>query len=76
MVRHRLTDQQWELVQDLFLPPARTGRPRRDRREILDAVSWILRTGAPWRDLPIDPGGPSVVERMLYLNGQLTDFIH
>ena len=52
MLRHRLTDQQWELVQDLFPPPARTGRPRRDRREILDGIFWILRTGAPWRDLP------------------------
>jgi transposase len=36
----------------LFPPPARTGRPRRERREILDAIFWILRTGAPWRDLP------------------------
>lgn len=52
MLRHRLTDQQWDLVQDLFSPPARTGRPRRDRREILNAIFWILRTGAPWRDLP------------------------
>ena len=56
MVRHRLTDQQWELVQDLFPPPARTGRPRRDRREILDGILWILRTGAPWRDLPEELG--------------------
>src|SRR3954447_12300842 len=56
MVRHRLTDPQWELVQDLFPPPARTGRPRRDRREILDGVLWILRTGAPWRDLPEELG--------------------
>src|SRR3954452_4075483 len=56
MLRHRLTDQQWELVQDLFPPPARTGRPRRDRREILDAILWILRTGAPWRDLPEELG--------------------
>jgi transposase len=56
MVRHRLTDQQWELVQDLFPPPARTGRPRRDRREILDGIFWVLRTGAPWRDLPTELG--------------------
>jgi transposase len=56
MLRHRLTDQQWELVRDLFPPPARTGRPRRDRREILDGVLWILRTGAPWRDLPAELG--------------------
>jgi transposase len=56
MLRHRLTDHQWELVEDLFPPPARTGRPRRDRREILDAILWILRTGAPWRDLPMEFG--------------------
>ena len=52
MLRHRLTDQQWDLVEDLFPPPARTGRPRRDRREILDGILGILWTGAPWRDLP------------------------
>ncbi|WZO99363.1 IS5 family transposase [Isosphaeraceae bacterium EP7] len=56
MVRHRLNDQQWELVQDLFPPPSRTGRPRRDRREILDGVLWVLRTGAPWRDLATELG--------------------
>src|SRR3954454_495620 len=56
MLRHRLTDPQWELVRDLFPPPARTGRPRRDRREILDGVLWVLRTGAPWRDLPGELG--------------------
>ena len=56
MLRHRLTDQQWQLVEDLFPPPASTGRPRRDRREILDAIFWILWTGAPWRDLLIDLG--------------------
>jgi transposase len=56
MVRHRLTDQQWELVRDFFPPPARTGRPPRDRRAILDGIFWILRTGAPWRDLPKELG--------------------
>jgi transposase len=43
-------------VEDLFPPPARTGRPRRDRREILDGILWILRAGAPWRDLPSEFG--------------------
>jgi transposase len=56
MVRHRLTDQQGELVEGLFPPPARTGRPRRDRREILDGVLWGLRPGAPRRDLPTELG--------------------
>lgn len=52
MVRHRLTDDQWACISDLFPAPARTGRPPRDRREIVDAILWMLRSGAPWRDLP------------------------
>ena len=36
---------------------ARTGRPPRDRRVLLDGTFWILGTGAPWRDLP-DRFGP------------------
>ena len=52
MVRHRLTDEQWDLIADLFPSPKATGRPPRDRRVILDGIFWILRTGAQWRDLP------------------------
>ena len=32
--------------------PAQTGRPPRDRRTIVNAILWILKTGSPWRDLP------------------------
>jgi transposase len=56
LARHRLTDREWGLICDLFPPPARTGRPPRDRREIVDGILWILRTGAPWRDLPEEFG--------------------
>lgn len=52
MVRHRMTDEKWNLIEDVFPPAAETGRPPRDRREILDGIFWILRTGSPWRDLP------------------------
>jgi len=52
MTRHQLTDEEWDCVADLFPPPAQTGRPPRDRRAIMDAILWILRTGSPWRDLP------------------------
>ena len=53
MKRHELTDEQWELVHPL-LPPrkATTGRPPSDPRSMLNGILWILRTGAPWRDLP------------------------
>jgi transposase len=56
MVRHRLTDDQWDCISDLFPAAASTGRPPRNRREILDAILWILRSGAPWRDLPSEFG--------------------
>lgn len=51
-----LTDAQWELIAPLLPKPSRRkdgrGRPRRDAREVLDGVLWILRTGAQWADLP------------------------
>ena len=56
MARHRLTDREWDLIRDVFPPPARTGRPPRDRRQVVDGILWILRTGAPWRDLPEEFG--------------------
>ena len=56
MSRHQLTDGQWELIADIFPPPANTGRPQRDRRTIVNAILWILRAGAPWRDLPEEFG--------------------
>ena len=53
MNRHDLTNSQWERFQPL-LPPQKphTGRPAADHRRILNGILWIIRTGAPWRDLP------------------------
>lgn len=53
MKRHELSDEQWATICPL-LPArtARTGRPPRDPRLIWNGIFWILRTGAPWRDLP------------------------
>lgn len=53
MRRFELSDEQWERVRGL-LPgrPGSPGRSGRDNRLFLDAVLWIARTGAPWRDLP------------------------
>ena len=51
--RHELTDAQWGRLEPL-LPPQRprTGRPAKDHRTVLNGILWILRTGAPWRDVP------------------------
>ena len=53
MRRYELSDEQWELIRDLL--PAnkkQRGCPWKDHRAILNAILWLLRTGAPWRDLP------------------------
>ncbi|QDU94510.1 transposase [Lignipirellula cremea] len=51
--RHCLTDEQWDLIADLVeAEPKATGRPPKDRHTIVNGIFWILRTGAPWRDLP------------------------
>jgi transposase len=53
-----ITDEQWRVVAELLSDKDRGergpkgGRPRRDARDILDGVLWVLRTGAPWADLP------------------------
>ncbi len=53
MRRHELTDEQWaRLVPWLPSEKPATGRPNHDHRTILNGILWILRTGAPWRDLP------------------------
>lgn len=56
MLRHGLTDEQWQLIADLFPARKATGRPPRDRRQIMDAILWVLNTGAAWRDLPAEFG--------------------
>ena len=51
--RHEVSDEEWSVL-DSVIPKsaATTGRPARDRREMLNGVLWILSTGAQWRDLP------------------------
>ncbi len=54
MARYDLTDEEWAALQPL-LPPERSGKagnPYRSHRDVLNGIFWILRSGAPWRDLP------------------------
>jgi transposase len=46
-----LTDEQWELVRDLF-ETRRGAPPRISRRRMVDAISYVARTGCGWRYLP------------------------
>jgi transposase len=56
MPRHRLTEDHWDAIADLFPKPARTGRPPSNPRVMVDGILWVLRAGAPWRDLPEEFG--------------------
>jgi len=51
--RHDISDKAWALLAP-HLPGqvGRWGRVAKDNRAFVNAVFWILRTGAPWRDLP------------------------
>lgn len=52
MRRHEIKDDQWERVKHLL--PGKAGDPgvTADNRLFINAVFWIGKTGAPWRDLP------------------------
>jgi transposase len=51
--RHELTAEQWERIRGLLPPESgREGRPSIDNRQMVNAIRWVLKTGAPWRDLP------------------------
>ena len=52
MSRGDLNDKQWERLEPLLPARKRTGRPPKDHRQIINGILWVLRTGAPWRDLP------------------------
>lgn len=51
--RGELTNEQWQKI-ELLLPAQKpkTGRPNKNHRQVVNGMLWVLRTGAPWRDLP------------------------
>ena len=55
-----LADEQWERIRAL-LPTQEPGqgRPRRDDRQVLCGILWIMDTGSSWRDLPEEDFGPN-----------------
>ena len=50
-MRYELSDSEWSVI-DAMLPNKPRGVPRVDDRRVLNGIFWILRSGAPWRDLP------------------------
>ena len=54
MSRIVIDDSTWAKLESLL--PAPKGRHGTDDRLFLEAVCWVIRTGAPWRDLPHEYG--------------------
>ncbi len=50
-MRYELTDYEWHTIKP-FLPNKPRGVPRVNDRRVLNGIFWVLRSGAPWRDLP------------------------
>ena len=68
--RWKLTDEQWEKIEALLPKPKKSkrgGRPWIENRKVFEGILWILRTGAPWADLPKKYSSPSTCWRRLRL---------
>jgi transposase len=50
-MRYELTDHEWTAIKSM-LPNKPRGVPRVNDRRVLNGIFWVLRYGAPWRDLP------------------------
>jgi putative transposase len=62
-----VSDDLWEIIMillDEYDPPASTGRPRNDRRPILNAIIYRFRTGCQWNHLPREFGDDSKIHRV------------
>ena len=51
IMRYDLTDFEWSVIEPV-LPKGRPGPKRKQDRRVMNGIFWVLRTGAPWRDLP------------------------
>lgn len=55
-----LTDAEFERVRELLpVQEPGNGRPRRDDRQVLGGILWVMETGASWRELPEARFGPN-----------------
>jgi transposase len=60
-----LGDEQWELIAPLLPQHKRRGIPRAEDRRTLNGILWVLRSGARYKDLPLEYGSRSTCHRRL-----------
>ncbi len=59
--RCELSYERWHMIEEFVSPPQVMGGPRRDDRQRLNGIFWILYSGATWRDLPERYGPGKIV---------------
>ena len=60
MGRYELSDFEWTAIEP-HLPNKSRGVPRVDDRRVLNGIFWVLRSGAPWADVPARYGPPTTI---------------
>jgi len=67
--KRQLTDEPWDRIAPYFPahpPSPKGGRPRASDRDCLEGILWPVRTGARWRDVPVDlPSGSTCWRRLV-----------
>jgi transposase len=69
-MRYELADYEWVAIKPM-LPNKPRGVPRVNDRRVLNGIFWVLRSGAPWRDLPKAFGRTRLATTVLSAGGGL-----
>jgi transposase len=62
-MRCELSDCEWTAIKPM-LPNKPRGVRRVNDRGMLNGIFWVLRSGAPWRDLPETYGPPDLLKSL------------
>ena len=69
--RYELSDEQWEMIKDMFTK-AKTGRPAKDNRIILNAIFWLARSGALYGQIFLNAMVRIKLYTAVFANGVMT----
>jgi len=53
---YRLSDEQWQQIEDLLPSNGQRGGQWKDHRLMIDAILWVLSDGGRWRNVPAEFG--------------------
>lgn len=69
-MRYELSDYEWSVIKPM-LPNKPRGVPRVNDRRVLNGIFWVLRSGAPWRDVPKSYGPLRLATIASFAGGEL-----